>query len=280
MADSTTSTTDAKPKKKRNRSPQYPSISLPDALDRVHEIYDHEEFNWVNARIASSHWGYSPKSSSSIRLLSALTQYGLIESRSGSGNREIRLTELAKSIIRDSRSESPDREAALREAALKPAVIQEAWTRWGTSPPSTDQMAHEVEHDLGFNPNSIPVFIAVYEETIAHVGMAKSGQSAYLGADTEGDTVVPLDTDSGMAERSCDLATNPKQEAAMPSVAEATRTDWDVTIPLIGGGRAILRVPIPVTEADYDLLTGVIASHLKAMKAAIVREPSSGDRET
>lgn len=279
MADSTTSTTDAKPKQKRNRSPQYPSISLPDALDRVHEIYDHEQFNWVNARIASSHWGYSPKSSSSIRLLSALTQYGLIE-RSKGANRQIRLTELAKSIIRDSRPVSPDRDAALREAALKPVVNQKAWTRWGTSPPSTDQMAHELEHELGFNPNSIPVFIAAYEETIAHVGMDKSGQSAHLEADTEGDTDVPLDTDSGMAEGPCDLAMSQKQEAAMPSVAEATRTDWDVTIPLIGGGRAILRVPIPVTEADYDLLTGVIASHLKAMKAAIVREPSSGDRET
>ncbi len=52
--------------------------------------------------------------------------------------------------------------------------------------------------------------------------------------------------------------------------------DWDLTIPLIGGGQAILRIPIPVTEEDFDLLKGVITANLDAMRKAIVKSPQDG----
>lgn len=44
----------------------------------------------------------------------------------------------------------------------------------------------------------------------------------------------------------------------------------DLTIPLIGGAMAILRTPVPMTEANFALLTTL----LNTMKPAIVTEPS------
>lgn len=61
-----------------------------------------------------------------------------------------------------------------------------------------------------------------------------------------------------------------------------SKRDWDLTIPLVEGGQAVLRVPIPVTPEDFDLLKGVIASNLDAMKRAIVKNaepPEGGDGE-
>lgn len=46
----------------------------------------------------------------------------------------------------------------------------------------------------------------------------------------------------------------------------------DLPIPLVSGGRAVLRVPIPLTGQDYDLLRSMLEAQLGGMKPAIVRE--------
>lgn len=49
--------------------------------------------------------------------------------------------------------------------------------------------------------------------------------------------------------------------------------DWDWVIPLVGGGRAILRTPIPLTEENYEILTENLARTLREVKKAIVWIP-------
>lgn len=41
--------------------------------------------------------------------------------------------------------------------------------------------------------------------------------------------------------------------------------------PLIGGGMATLAVPIPLSEENFDYLTGMLGSTLEGMKKALVR---------
>jgi hypothetical protein len=52
-------------------------------------------------------------------------------------------------------------------------------------------------------------------------------------------------------------------------------------VPLIGGGMASLSVPIPLSEENFNYLTGMIESMLNGMKKALV-EPrqSAKDRAT
>lgn len=54
----------------------------------------------------------------------------------------------------------------------------------------------------------------------------------------------------------------------------------DLPIPLIGGGRAILRTPIPLSKENYTLLTTMLRTTLEGMRKAIVSEnvrPGEGE---
>lgn len=57
----------------------------------------------------------------------------------------------------------------------------------------------------------------------------------------------------------------------MPDVARPNAQPWDVTIPLFGGGQAILRIPIPLSKADFDLVKSMVNSNLDAAEKAITK---------
>ena len=56
----------------------------------------------------------------------------------------------------------------------------------------------------------------------------------------------------------------------MPEILRRDVRPLDIPIPLISGAQATLRIPIPLSEADYELLTTLIEVNLKGMKQAIV----------
>ncbi len=49
--------------------------------------------------------------------------------------------------------------------------------------------------------------------------------------------------------------------------------DWDLTIPLMSGEQAVLRVPIPLSEEDFQLVKAVVNANLDALKLSITRKP-------
>jgi hypothetical protein len=50
----------------------------------------------------------------------------------------------------------------------------------------------------------------------------------------------------------------------------------DLPIPLIGGGKATLRVPIPVSEENHAPLTAMLTTMLSGRKPAIVADRFPG----
>src|SRR4051794_41034670 len=110
------------PKRKRERSPSYPAISLGPAVEKAKDLYAIERSYLTPIDTILKDWGYRPRSGAGLVTVAALLKFGLLEDEGSGPNRKAKITEFAQRIIRDNREESPDRERLLREAALRPQI--------------------------------------------------------------------------------------------------------------------------------------------------------------
>lgn len=150
---------------KKVRSPSFPFISLPEALERARAFYEKEHRHETEPEVAVRHWGYSPRSSGGNQTLAALRAFGLLEMV---GEGKVRLTEKAVRILLDEREESPERGQLLRQAALSPALHARIWERYKGVLPSDATLRLYLVADEGFNERSVDEFIAELKETLEH----------------------------------------------------------------------------------------------------------------
>ncbi|MGH7563849.1 MAG: hypothetical protein ACREK5_05450 [Gemmatimonadota bacterium] len=250
-----------------HRSPLYPMFDLESAIDLARQLYEHESFNWVSRDVVVSHWGYTSKSSRGLRTIAALVSYGLVEETGTGKDRRIRLSELGKDILLDEREESADRQRAIRKAALSPEIYAELWKEWGPDLPSDSEMEYRLIREKGFNPNAVRSFITDFRNTVRLANLMDSAIMDEEGEDAEDDSELP--------------PVNPsrEKEKAMPSVNLQGTRPWDLTIPLVSGGQAILRAPIPMTEEDFDHLKSFLDATLQSMRKAITRPNNEPEPE-
>src|SRR6266849_7833280 len=93
---STSPTTETK---KSHRSPAYPFISLPKAIELARTFWVAESHNQARVAIAAKHLGFSVKSGPGAQTIAAMTQFGLFESSGNNDARTVKLTPLAKQIL-------------------------------------------------------------------------------------------------------------------------------------------------------------------------------------
>ena len=117
----------------RSRSPSYPVISLPKAIERVKALYENARHHKVGVNVLADSWNYSLKSSKFMQTTAALLQFGLLEDEGGGDKRRFQLTTDALRIVQDADPLSVKRKEAIARAALKPKMHKELWTRFGTS---------------------------------------------------------------------------------------------------------------------------------------------------
>jgi len=169
----------------RDRSPQYPFISLKVALERAKEFYAKERRNAAPVSIAVTHWKYKPKSSGGIQTIAALKSYGLLTDKGSGAARTVQLTESAWAIIRDERTVSAERDAAIKQAALRPKIHATLWQKYGMTEPSPETLRHYLRFDLKFNDNAVGDFIREYKETISFAKMGDSDTVTEVEGDSE-----------------------------------------------------------------------------------------------
>src|ERR1700691_3266947 len=104
----------------RARSPEYPAISLKEAIERIKLVYAKDYQNRLSKAVIAEHMGYKGLSGASLPVLSALAKYGLLEGRGD----ETRVSDLAVEIIAHSLG-SPERAEALKRAATSPELFAE-----------------------------------------------------------------------------------------------------------------------------------------------------------
>ncbi len=153
----------------RKRSPNYPAVSLPQALDMVRRVYDADHLNKMHRETVAKHLGYGGLNGASITLISALTKYGLLEGRGG----EIRVSRDALPALVDPPG-SPERAEAIRRAALSPELFAELHRQFGERLPSEENLKAHLQKQL-FTPIAAAVAADAYRETMELVSREAVG---------------------------------------------------------------------------------------------------------
>lgn len=164
----------------RVRSPNYPSISLPAALNRVRKIHAVEGCNEIDRTSFVEILGYSGITGPSAKLLSTLGKYGLI-TKTGAG--EIKISELAMDVL----FAEPDEKAkAIVRAANSPTLFAELNEKWPERQPSDENLRSYLARK-GFSVKVLSQVISAYQETMSLV----SGDSEAYDASNGNSLIVP-----------------------------------------------------------------------------------------
>lgn len=241
------------PKSKKLRSPNYPGIPIGKALERAGLVYEKIGRHDAPVEAIVSHWNYKPKTGPSLVTIGALKAYGLFETGSNSGR--LKLTDLALRIIQDKREDSLERVQAIREAALKPAIHQSVWQKFGANLPSEPDLKYYLLREKAFTEGGVDLFIAQYKATLAFANLAENG--TVLGAqDDEAPEEETQKMNHGLA---------PKPPAAIqPVLPPGTR---EIPIPIPGTAWPSLKAAFPMSEEAWESMLQV----LRAMKPGLVK---------
>ena len=163
---------------KRTRSPNYPALSLPEALKRVRLIYQAQHTHAAPREVVVKSMGYNGINGASATAISALHKYGLLDHQGD----EVRISELAMRYLHP--QDDVERAQALREAAGSPSLFRELAEKFPGRLPSEEVLRNYLIRN-GFNPAAASSVILSYRDTIELVeregGAYDSAQSAETG---------------------------------------------------------------------------------------------------
>ena len=165
-------------KRSRTRSPSYPYLDLPTALEKVTVLWNVEGRHPAAVSVAMQHWGYKEESSTGYSCVAALKKFGLVDHDGMGETRQIRLSTLALAILLDRDPASDDRRDALRRAALNPRIHAELWERYGPDLPSDQTLRRFLVIERNFNEASVDELLAEYKATVAFAGLGRGGAAA------------------------------------------------------------------------------------------------------
>jgi hypothetical protein len=258
------------------RSPGYPSINLEEALEKATQMYKHDKRSATSTAVLAGHWNYQPTSSGAKLALAALKKFGLLESVGNKKSGQVKLSELALQIILDQRESSPDRDQAVKRAALNPDLHKELWSKWGYELPSDATVKTYLVMDRGFNDATVGDFLKEYKETIS---FAKLGPDDKIPEDDSSSTENPETrmSSSNVAPSGVGVGGIGGRAAGVAGRSNVL----NLPFPLIGGGMATLSMPIPLSQENFDYLTTMLAATLRGMKKAlVVNGPGQGKAAT
>ncbi len=242
--------------KKRTRSPAYPSFGLQEAIAKAQILYESEGRHALLPEAIAEHYGYKAGGSAAGQAISALKQFGLLEEKASDSGRKLHITDLALDILLHEEGDQ-QRIKAIQEAALNPKIHQEIWQHWSNSLPPKDASLRlyliKEREGKSFNKDYVDSFIAQLRSTIAFAKLT-------------GNDIIQ-EKGEGREEYKPELNKEKPVSAIAPPHSDNV-TIRDFAIPLISGGLAVVKVPVPMSELDFKQLTGT----LTAWKAALVRK--------
>lgn len=143
---------------KRTRSPNYPAVSLPDAIQKVTAIYGNLHTHAAPREDVAKAMGYNSLNGASATAISALHKYGLLQ-RDGE---EIKISDRAMRILHPQSPE--ERATAIREAGSEPELFRELAERFPGRLPNEELLRNYLVR-RGFAPPAASHVILAYRET-------------------------------------------------------------------------------------------------------------------
>jgi hypothetical protein len=141
---------------------RYPTVPLSEAISRAKMVYDKEHMSTLAPQAIAEAMGYKGVSGSSLRMIGALRQYGLIEGRGD----DAKISKDAQTLIIDDPS-SADYLAAIRRVAFNPPVFQEIRKQFPGV--ASDRNIAIFLEKKGFKPDAAEDAAKNFRETMALV---------------------------------------------------------------------------------------------------------------
>jgi hypothetical protein len=222
----------------RKRSPQAPSVSLEDALNRALKVYDKERRHEIPIDVAAKDMGYkNAKSGSSLQTLASIRYFGLMQ-RPKEGMLNV-------SIDVEKYKFSPDpelKQQLLNNWLRTPQVFAELLDKFPTSLPSDAVIKYELIQQ-GFSEGTADDVVLNFKHSVEFVRyyeQAPLNDIQKVEGDSEEDKVNEF------------IPSQQKQSATINIVQSA---DVDrMPIRLEGGRKAFLEIPTPFYEVDKKRL--------------------------
>jgi hypothetical protein len=153
---------------KRIRSPNYPGISLPSAIERISALYKKQNRHAAPREVVAKSLGFGALSGPASTVISALYKYGLLE-RVGTDSK------ISERAIRILFPDTPDeRNEAIRAAAAEPQLFAELNERFPGATPS-DELLRNYLLRRNFSPGAIGDAILAFKETAEFVEQQTGG---------------------------------------------------------------------------------------------------------
>ena len=150
---------------KRIRSPNYPAISLPDALERLNQLWNSIQARPASRELIANGIGYSKLHGASIAAISALQKYGLLERDKD----KLKISERGKVCLKP--LSEKERLVAIREAAAAPALFGELDEQFPGGR-QNDEMLRNYLSRKGFSQVALPNVLRSYRETLEFLAQA------------------------------------------------------------------------------------------------------------
>ena len=155
----------------RLRSPNYPSLSIKQAIDMVAKIYRTERTNVIHRDDAAKAMGYSGLTGRSMTVLGALIHFDLLN-KVGKG--EVRVSEIAERILHGITTE--ERDEATLKAAFAPQLFQSIHSRFPEGIPSEGTIKSFLMRE-GFSDAAVGPAINAFMETYREVENIRESES-------------------------------------------------------------------------------------------------------
>ena len=163
----------------KGRSPNYPSQTLAEAVERLRPVYDEIHTYVTPTGIFAGHLGYSSLSGRALALIATLKRYGLIESE---GKGHLRITGLAVSIM-ELPEGSHERAEALKHAAFSPELFSELRSEFPDILPGEGLLRHHLVKK-GFLPKAADEIIRVFKANLELVEEKAAGYNPPMSTPT------------------------------------------------------------------------------------------------
>ena len=240
----------------KSRSPNYPSISLTDAVEKARVLYEKENRRKMAREAIAEHLGYTGLNGASVSLISALSKYGLLEGRGD----EIRVSDDAITILVDT-PDSSDRQEALYRAATSPALFAELIRHFEGAVPSESTLRIYLQKN-GFTPKAAQAAGQAFRETMGILDLEGPGRERRFSDE------FAVETESVSASIPSSRAEQEPRAVSVPIIPREPAELPPVVFPLPRGNSIEIRLRKKLTPDEFDQ----VHSLLELLRASIVDE--------
>jgi len=222
---------------KKNRSPGYPGISLPVAIERIRSVVNTEPHNEMSAKSAAIHLGYKGVSGASLTMIADMRRYGLLDGRGD----QIKVSRDALTIITDENSEDQsERIESINRCATNDSLFSNIASNYKEIPAPATLRSYLIKN--GFNSVSAEEAGSNYTDTMEFVKEQNKDYNPNNGS------IDKLSQDSDKKHQ-------------LPGMI-------DYKLPLSTNTWAILSAPFPLDEDAWKQMLAV----LNVMKPGLVSD--------